>query len=88
MLVVAAGDLPAGALLSAGDLRTVALAAAAVPPGSFSHPAQLPGRRLATPLREGSPLMQTSLVGTGLLTELRRVPLPFPCGLLILPSSR
>lgn len=67
-LVVAAADLPAGALITAGDLRTVPLPASAVPPDSFSDPAQLSGRRLATPLQQGSPLMQTSLVGTGLLT--------------------
>lgn len=68
LLVVAAADLPAGALLAAGDLQTVPQAASAIPPDSFSDPAQLSGRRLATPLRQGSPLMQTSLVGTGLLT--------------------
>ena len=67
-LVVAAADLPAGAVLAAGDLRTVAVPAAAVPPDSFISPEQASGRRLATPLTRGSPLMQTSLVGTGLLT--------------------
>ncbi|WP_341393433.1 Flp pilus assembly protein CpaB [Arthrobacter sp. G119Y2] len=68
LLVVAAADLPAGALLTSGDLRTVPLAASGVPPDSFSDAAELAGRRLATPLQQGSPLMQTSLVGTGLLT--------------------
>lgn len=67
-LVVSAADLPAGALITAGDLQTVPVAASAVPPGSFTDPAQLSGRRLATPLQRGSPLMQTSLVGAGLLT--------------------
>lgn len=67
-LVIAASDLPAGSLLSAQHLRTVSVAASAVPPDSFTAAAQLSGRRLATPLKRGSPLMQTSLVGTGLLT--------------------
>lgn len=67
-LVVSAADLPAGAVLTAGDLRTVAVPEAAVPPDSFTSPDQAAGRRLATPLTRGSPLMQTSLVGTGLLT--------------------
>ncbi|MET4058534.1 pilus assembly protein CpaB [Arthrobacter sp. UYP6] len=67
-LVVSAADLPAGALLTSRDLRTVSVPAAAVPPDSFTSPAQASGRRLATPLKRGSPLMQTSLVGTGLLT--------------------
>ena len=67
-LVVAAADLPAGALLTAGDLQTVPVAASAVPPDSFTDTAQLPGRRMATPLKRGSPVMQTSLVGVGLLT--------------------
>jgi pilus assembly protein CpaB len=67
-LVVTAADLPAGALLTARDLQTVPVAASGVPPGSFTDAAHLSGRRLATPLERGSPLMQTSLVGTGLLT--------------------
>lgn len=67
-LVVASADLPAGALLTAQDLRTVATASSAAPPGSFTAAAQVSGRRLATPLKQGSPLVQTSLVGPGLLT--------------------
>lgn len=67
-LVVTAADLPAGALLTPQDLRTVPAAASAVPPGSFAAVSEVSGRRLATPLQQGSPLMQTSLVGTGLLT--------------------
>lgn len=67
-LVVSAGDLPAGAVLTSRDLRTIAVPAAAVPPGSFTAPGQTAGRRLATPLEQGSPVLQTSLVGSGLLT--------------------
>lgn len=67
-LVVSAGDLPAGAVLTSRDLRTITVPAAAVPPGSFAVPGQTAGRRLATPLKQGSPVLQTSLVGTGLLT--------------------
>lgn len=67
-LIVTAADLPAGALLGAGDLRTVAVSASAAPPDSFATADQLSGRRLATPLKQGSPVMLTSLVGSGLLT--------------------
>ena len=67
-IVVSAADLPAGAVLTEQDLKILAVAAAAVPPGSFTAVAQLSGERLATPLKQGSPLMPTSLVGAGLLT--------------------
>lgn len=68
LLVVSSADLPAGTVLTSRDLHTVPVPAAAVPPDSFTSPAQAAGRRLATPLKRNSPLMQTSLVGPGLLT--------------------
>ncbi|MDN3482190.1 Flp pilus assembly protein CpaB [Arthrobacter sp. APC 3897] len=67
-VVVSAADLPAGAVLTSRDLRTITVPAAAVPPGSFAAPGQTAGRRLATALQQGSPVLQTSLVGSGLLT--------------------
>ncbi|WP_258059866.1 Flp pilus assembly protein CpaB [Arthrobacter sp. ZGTC212] len=67
-LVVSASDLPAGAVLTSRDLRTVTVPAATMPPGSFAAPGQVAGQRLATPLKQGSPVLQTSLVGKGLLT--------------------
>ncbi len=42
--------------------------AATVLPDAFADPAQAAGRRLATPLKQGSPVLDTSLVGMGLLT--------------------
>ena len=67
-LVVSAADLPAGTVLTSRDLRTVSDPSTAVPPEAFAAPAQAAGRRLATPLKQGSPVLETSLVGTGLLT--------------------
>lgn len=67
-LLVAAADLSAGTVLADRDLKTITVPAAAVPPDSFTAAADIRGRRLATPLMRGSPLMQTSLVGAGLLT--------------------
>ena len=67
-LVVSSTDLPTGTVLTSRDLHVVSVPAAAVPPDSFSSPVQAAGRRLATPLKRNSPVMQTSLVGPGLLT--------------------
>lgn len=67
-LVVAAADIPAGTVLTEQDLRTAMVPATAAPPGSFTLSAQAAGHRLATPLKQGSPVLETSLVGTGLLT--------------------
>ena len=74
--VVAAGrDLPAGAMLSAGDLVAVALPEAAVPQGALR--ASPVGRLLAAPVRRGEPLTDVRLLGSGLLrsgSELVAVP--------------
>ncbi|MFD1212624.1 Flp pilus assembly protein CpaB [Arthrobacter sp. GCM10027362] len=67
-VVVAAEDLPAGTVLSAAHLAVHAHPAAAGPAGSTAVPADLLGRRLASALRAGSPVLDTSLVGPGLLT--------------------
>jgi len=66
-VVVAAADLPAGTVLTDAQLAVQQLPAGAGPPGSAASPAELLGRRLASALRAGSPVLDTSLVGPGLL---------------------
>ncbi|UWX96443.1 SAF domain-containing protein [Arthrobacter zhaoxinii] len=66
-MVRAARDLPAGTVLNAGTLETVRVPAEAVPPGAHKQPEALLGRRLATPLLQGSPVTEVSLAGAGLL---------------------
>ncbi|MBD7995239.1 Flp pilus assembly protein CpaB [Arthrobacter sp. Sa2CUA1] len=67
-LVTAGADLPAGHVLTSGDLRLTAFPAAADSAGSFGDPGALAGQRLAVPLRAGSVLTDSFLVGPGLLT--------------------
>ena len=67
-MLVAAADLPAGTVLTVQDVHTVFVPASAVPPDALTSPSAASGHRMATALKLGSPLMQTSLVGTGLLT--------------------
>ena len=66
-IVRAARDLPAGTVLDPGTLETVHLPAEAVPPGAHKQLDALVGRRLATPLLQGSPVTDVSLAGAGLL---------------------
>ncbi|MGM0928790.1 MAG: Flp pilus assembly protein CpaB [Actinomycetota bacterium] len=66
-VVVAAADLPAGTVLSAGDIALAELPAGAVPDGTADSTLPLVGQRLATALRAGSPVFDTSIVGPGLL---------------------
>jgi pilus assembly protein CpaB len=66
-VVVAVTDLPAGSVLAESDLRAARMPAAAVPPGASPSGTQLAGQRLASALREGSPVLDTSVVGPGLL---------------------
>lgn len=62
-VTVAARDVPAGTVLSAGDLTTAAFAAGTVPDDLV--PAAV-GRTLATPLRRGEPVTDVRLVGPAL----------------------
>jgi Flp pilus assembly protein CpaB len=62
-VTVAAHDLPAGAVLEPGDLRTAGFAPASVPEGVAVDPA---GRTLAAPLRAGEPVTDLRLVGPAL----------------------
>ena len=68
VLVTAARDLPAGRILDAESLATASVPAEAVPPGAQADPGPLLGRRLATPLLQGSPVTELSLAGAGLLS--------------------
>ncbi|MCC3276156.1 RcpC/CpaB family pilus assembly protein [Arthrobacter sp. zg-Y20] len=67
VVVRAARDLPAGAVLEAGSLATASIPSEAVPPGAHDTLEPLVGRRLATPLLRGSPVTEISLAGSGLL---------------------
>lgn len=64
---VAARDLPAGQVLSAGDLVAVAVPAGVVPDGVVAAPE---GRLLAAPLRAGEPVTDVRLVGPDLAGSL------------------
>lgn len=66
-VVAASRDLPAGAVLAAGDLSVVALPAAAVPQGTLPAVPAAVGRLLAGPMRRGEPLTDVRLLGAGLL---------------------
>jgi pilus assembly protein CpaB len=66
-VLVAAGDLPGGTVLTAEDVHVEHLPAAGVPAGSATEPGGAVGRVLAAPLREGEPVTDVRLVGPGLL---------------------
>ncbi|HEY5201089.1 MAG TPA: SAF domain-containing protein [Acidothermaceae bacterium] len=60
-IVAAARDLPAGAVLTAADLRTIALPPATVPAGATTDLAAVLGSQLSGPLRRGEPLTDVRL---------------------------
>src|SRR6478735_5182887 len=62
-VLVAARDLPAGAVVGAHDVRRVGFAPGSVPAGLARDPA---GRTLAAPMRAGEPLTDVRLVGPAL----------------------
>ena len=66
-VVVAAGDLPGGGVISSGDLTTAALPVDAVPGGAVLDLDDARGRTLAAPLRRGEPLTDLRLVAPALL---------------------
>ncbi|MEE1620454.1 Flp pilus assembly protein CpaB [Zafaria sp. Z1313] len=70
-VVVAARELPTGAVVGAGDVELVELAEAALPPDLIADPARVAGSQLAVPLAAGSPVSEAMLVGPGLLTGTR-----------------
>ncbi|WP_141015412.1 SAF domain-containing protein [Nocardioides sambongensis] len=65
-VVVASRDLPAGALLGAGDLTVRELPDGAVPDGTLTAPA---GAVLAGSVRRGEPITDARVVGAGLLPD-------------------
>jgi pilus assembly protein CpaB len=60
-IVAAARDLPAGAVLTTADLRTIALPPAVVPAGATTDLASVVGSQLSAPLRRGEPLTDVRL---------------------------
>jgi pilus assembly protein CpaB len=60
-IVAAARDLPAGAVLTAADLRTLKLPPADVPAGATIDVAAIVGSQLSGPLRRGEPLTDVRL---------------------------
>lgn len=66
----AAHDLSGGRPLTAEDVRTVALPAAAVPAGALRSGVRIVGRLLAAPVRRGEPLTDVRLLEPALLTAL------------------
>ena len=60
-IVAAARDLPAGAVLTAADLRTIAFPPAVVPFGATTELAAVVGSQLSGPLRRGEPLTDVRL---------------------------
>lgn len=66
-VLAAATDLPGGTNLSPTDLTTVALRPEAVPQGALRPGADVNGRVLAGPMREGEPLTDARLTGAAQL---------------------
>jgi pilus assembly protein CpaB len=60
-IVAASGDLPAGAVLTAADLRLIALPPADVPAGATTDVSTVVGSQLSGPLSRGEPLTDVRL---------------------------
>lgn len=65
-VAVSVRDLPAGTVLTSGDLAVVELPAAFAPAGTVADAAQLVRRVLAGSVRAGEPISDARLVGPGL----------------------
>lgn len=77
-VLVAAHDLPAGAVLGAGDVRTASFAPDSAPDGVAPDAV---GRTLAAPMRRGEAVTDVRLVGATLtegLPDLTAVPVRLP----------
>lgn len=66
-VAAAGGDLPSGHVLASRDLRLVQLPPGVVPAGVFGDPGQAAGQQLAVPVRKGTVINETFLVGDGML---------------------
>lgn len=75
-VLTAAHDLPAGAVLSAQDLRTADVPAALVPAGALTDAGAAAGRVVAGPVRAGEPLTDVRLLGAALLPAGSQVAAP------------
>lgn len=67
-VLVAARDLPSGAVLDSGSLHLAHVADRALPPDVLDSVGAAAGQQLAIPVAAGSPVAATMLVGPGLLT--------------------
>lgn len=70
-VAAASRDLPAGLVLTAGDLRLARLPPGQVPAGSSRSLRGVLGARLAAPVRSGEPVTDVRLVGPDLLAAYR-----------------
>lgn len=81
-VMVAARDLAAGAVLSAGDVREHRLDPALAGAGGLAEPAAAVGQRLAAPIAAGEVVTETRLLSAGALARLepgaRAVHVPLP----------
>lgn len=68
-LVTATRDLRSGAALTRDDVRTSRFPQAVAPQGAITSPAEVVGRVLAAPVREGEPLTDVRLLGAALLAR-------------------
>jgi Flp pilus assembly protein CpaB len=68
-VAVAAGDLAAGTVLTAGHLATVAFPADVAPAGAIAAPEELTGQVLAAPVRAGEAVTDVRLVGPALWSQ-------------------
>lgn len=66
-VLVAGRDLPAGSALRDEDLRIVQAPVSLLPVNGFGTDMPVVGSRLAIPLLAGTPLLETMMVGPGLL---------------------
>ncbi|NKG20344.1 Flp pilus assembly protein CpaB [Paeniglutamicibacter terrestris] len=69
-VLVAARDLPVGSELHTEDLRTASIPRALIPSGGYGLGPPAAGSRLAIPVLAGSPVLQTMVIGPGLLAGL------------------
>lgn len=66
-VVVAAHDLPAGAVLGSSDLSVAMLPPSAVPAGSSPSSSTFSGKRVAGPMRAGEPITDRRVLGRALI---------------------
>lgn len=75
-VVVAARDLSPGTPITDADLRAVALPDALLPEGALTDRSAVVGRSVGGPVREGEPLTDVRLLGSGMLQRTGLVAVP------------